>query len=296
MQLLTCLVTYNRLAYTKRTLDDYLSTVSVPSFLVVVDNASSDGTQDYLRKLEKEGRIDKVILNAENYYPGRACNIGWLEGLKEFPDATHLARLDNDLSLNAGWCEEAVRCFAAFPDLGQLGLDHGALEPETRRVRRREVRSSVGSCTINPFPGNVGGPCIIRRELWDEGLRYSETRWSHRGRWIPAIQEDVVLSEEVAAMGYRFGHMTKSLVRTFAQPENWTEFPEYYQQTMDDRGYRQWFPELYGSKTSTRWNDARRLAIRVAAAPFHFIQLNRIRRQAQQRVRRRRQADGTTSS
>jgi glycosyltransferase involved in cell wall biosynthesis len=53
--------------------------------LVAVDNASHDGTQLYLKNQERAGIINKVILNPENYYPGKATNIGWEEGIKAYP-------------------------------------------------------------------------------------------------------------------------------------------------------------------------------------------------------------------
>lgn len=290
MHLLVCLVTHNRLLYTTRTIEGFLSTVTVPYFLVVVDNASTDGTRAYLQKLHTDGKIGKLILSTENYFPGRACNIGWTKGLEVWPQANFLARLDNDLAFQIGWCEEARQCFAAFPTLGQIGLEHGALEPMTRRVKRREVVSQDGSCTVNPYPGNIGGPCIIRRELWDSGLRYSEAKWAHGKSRLPAIQEDVLLSEEVSAMGYDFGHMTKPLVRTFGGQENWSEFPDYYRETMARRGYQSSFPELYanGRGNPKRSHRLRRLAIRIAVAPFHAAQRIRIRRAAKLRVARRR--------
>ena len=85
MNLLICLITYNRLDYTKRTLRSLWATIEVPYYLIIVDNASTDGTQEYLGSLVERNRADQVIFNDENYYPGKAANIGWSEGLKEYP-------------------------------------------------------------------------------------------------------------------------------------------------------------------------------------------------------------------
>src|SRR5688572_24144843 len=128
MKLLIVLITFNRLAYTKRTLRELWGTAELPYYLIVVDNNSTDGTQEYLTRLEKRYRIDKAILNPDNYYPGKATNIGWEQGLKDFPEATHLMRLDNDMHLEKGWQSTAESYFKAIPELGQLGLDHEAIE------------------------------------------------------------------------------------------------------------------------------------------------------------------------
>lgn len=231
MRLLICLITYNRLEYTKRTLRDLWDTIEVPYYLVICDNNSSDGTKDYLKTLTGRYRADKVILNPDNYYPGKACNIGWEEGLKEYPEATHLMRLDNDMHFERGWDKAAEDYFKKIPELGQLGLDHEAIEHPKAVLREREINGKV----LNPWPGCVGGPNIIRRSIWDAGARYREMMWND-GRNSP-LQEDSQFSRLIQGMGYLTGHMTENLARTFANESNWSEFPEYYKKTMTERGY-----------------------------------------------------------
>jgi len=231
MKILICLITYNRLAYTKKTLRALWDTIEVPYYLVICDNNSEDGTQKYLNTLVKRNRADKVILNPENYYPGKATNIGWEEGLKDYPEATHLMRLDNDMSLLRGWDVAAADYFKKIPELGQLGLDHEAIEHPKAILREREINGK----TINPWPGCVGGPNIIRRSIWDAGARYRELMWND-GRNSP-LQEDSQFSRLIQGMGYLTGHMTEDLARTFANKDNWSDFPDYYKKTMTDRGY-----------------------------------------------------------
>lgn len=75
MNLLIAVVTYNRLDYTKKTLRMLWDTIEVPHYIVVIDNNSTDGTREYIETLVKRNRIDKAILNPDNYYPGKAANI-----------------------------------------------------------------------------------------------------------------------------------------------------------------------------------------------------------------------------
>ncbi len=161
MRLLIVVVTFNRLSYSKQTLRDLWNTIDVPHYIVVVDNNSSDGTQKYMQSLVKRNRIDKFIANPDNYYPGKATNIGWAEGLKDF-DATHLMRLDNDMHLEKGWDVAASDYFSKIPELGQLGLDHEAIEHPKAGLRVMEINGKQ----LNPWPGCVGGPNIIRRKIW----------------------------------------------------------------------------------------------------------------------------------
>lgn len=243
MKLLIVLITFNRLKYSKRTLRDLFATIETPYYLVAVDNSSDDGTQDWLTSLQKRGKLDKVILNPENYYPGKACNIGWEEGLKEYPNATHLMRLDNDMHLEKGWDKAAAEYFEAMPSLGQLGIEHEAIE--NPRAAGHEI--TIKGKTINRFPGNVGGPCIISRAVWDMGLRYPEGKWYAEAKNIPTAQEDVKLSRLIEQNGFIMGHMDEKLAWTFANRSNWGDFPEYYTKTLSERGYdrlleeQEWF-------------------------------------------------------
>lgn len=227
MNLLISLITFNRLDYTKRTLDSLRSTLKVPHHIIVVDNNSTDGTQDWIG-LQKD--ID-FVANEKNEYPGKACNIGWQEGLVLYPKATHLMRCDNDMEFWDGWDTQAEKYFEKIPELGQLGLDHEAIEHEQAHLRELEINGM----TINFWPGVVGGPCIIRRKLYDMGLRYNELRWDDDRK--SKLQEDSFLSRDVRNMGYIHGHMTDSLSRTFANESNWKDYPEYYRKTMTDRDY-----------------------------------------------------------
>lgn len=244
MKLLIVLLTYNRKAYTKRTLRDLFATIEVPYYLVAVDNASTDGTPEYLQNMKERGRIDKVILNPENYYPGKATNIGWSEGLKEYPIASHLMRLDNDMHLEKGWDTAAAQYFAAMPSLGQLGLEHTAIENERAAPHAITIKGK----TINRFPGNVGGPNIISRAVWDKGLRYGEDRWKAEAKNIPTPQEDVWFSKAIESAGFLMGHMGEKLAWTFADQSNWQEYPDYYQKTLRERGYDRIADDILGAE------------------------------------------------
>lgn len=226
MKLLIVLITFGRLQYTKRTLRHLWSTIDIPYYLVVVDNNSEDGTQGYLESLVRRGRIDKCILNPDNYYPGKACNIGWTEGLKEYPQATHLMRLDNDMEFAKDWDKRAEDYFKRIDRLGQLGLDFDG--------GQNKVPQYYNGMGLIEFPGCVGGPNIIRRVIFDNGIRYDETPWAgSRSK----IQEDSRFSRRIKDDGWLVGHMDERLSWTFATKDNWSDFPEYYKRTMHDRGY-----------------------------------------------------------
>jgi len=243
MKLLIALITHNREEYTRRTLKSLWKNTSDESdyYIIIVDNASTDPTPLYLKDLLSRGRINDIILNKENYYPGKACNQGWEEGLNEY-DATHLMRLDNDMEFNKDWDLRVAEYFEAIPELGQLGIDHEAIEHPSAELRKR----SINGFTINEWPGCVGGPSIIKRKLWDSGIRWPEMRWDDERR--TAGQEDSAFSKTIMDRGYLVGHTQEELGRTFANQENWKDYPEYYLKTMAERGYEDVVKYLEGLK------------------------------------------------
>jgi glycosyltransferase involved in cell wall biosynthesis len=225
MKLLICLVTYNRLDYTKRTLRGFFKTIELPYYLIVVDNNSTDGTKEYLMSLEGRNRINRVIFNPENYYPGRACNIGWANGLEDYPQATHLMRLDNDMHLERGWDLTAKEYFDKIDRLGQLGIEHDAIKGHEDKAEKHNGK------LINPWPGVVGGPNIIKKSIFTSGLKYDETPWETDDVNTPAMQEDSKFSRLIQSYGFLTGHMVERLAWTFANETNWSDYPEYYKKT-----------------------------------------------------------------
>jgi glycosyltransferase involved in cell wall biosynthesis len=200
MKLHTVIVTHNRLHLTQQVIETYLATVTVPYSYIVVDNASTDGTQKWLKRAGHP-----ALLLKRNFYPGYACNRGW----EMAPDdATHLHRADNDHSFLPGWCDEVTRGFRSNR-IGQLGL----------RTNAEEFNA----------PHNVGGNNIITRKLWERGLRYDERPWT---AFDPGMSEDSYFSPAVKRMGFRWARVTKPCLVSLASGD-WND--PYYKKAYGDR-------------------------------------------------------------
>lgn len=205
----TTFITYNRLELTKQAIASYIENTSWPYTLSVVDNASSDGTQEWLVSEQQAGRIHDVILLDENMYPGYACNRGW-ELAPE--DAVILHRADNDFVFLPNWCDEIAWAFGHIRRLGQLGL------------RSREVEKSKV---------NVGGNCLIPKPLWDRGLRWDERPWPQLAEEVgPGWTEDSLLSQRIQQLGFKWGRARASVVEPISQDD---PDDDYYKQTWRDR-------------------------------------------------------------
>lgn len=205
MHLHSVIISYNRLELLQQCYHSYKETVSVPYTLVIVDNASDNETRKWLSS--EVSPHDQVIFLEHNRFPGYACNRGW-EAMP--PETTFLHRSDNDFSFLAGWCEAFI---ARFRDVhvGQVGL--------------RTSREEMGAMS------NVGGNNVIRRELWDQGLRYDERPWG--AEYPPGWTEDSLLSPAVVSLGYKWTRVTKPSIVSLARED---PDDEYYQRTWALRG------------------------------------------------------------
>ena len=232
MKLHTVFITHNRLELTKLAIASYLETVTVPFAFVVADNGSTDGTREWLSGMREEWPVwSGLLLLPDNHYPGYACNRGWryvdfdvvpsLPGHTRSP-ATHLHRADNDFIFLPGWCDEVERMFAENPSLGQLGL----------RTDKEELNA----------PLNVGGNCVLRRELWDDGLRWDERTWPQlRDQIGDGWTEDSVMSKAVKKMRVpgrdKAFYIWDRVERPCIQPISEESMDDsYYRRSWADRG------------------------------------------------------------
>lgn len=106
---------FNNLALTKQCLESIWHNTDAPHEIIIIDNASTDGTRDYLHRLEAAGRV-RVITNRRNLGFSRACNQGAQAARGE-----HLVFLNNDTIVQPGWLEEMVACVRKDEKIGIVG-------------------------------------------------------------------------------------------------------------------------------------------------------------------------------
>jgi GT2 family glycosyltransferase len=106
-------LTHNQVEYTKRCFDRIGETTEDYQ-LVVVDNASTDGTVEYLQQFENDHQNVRVIYNRANLGFAGGCNLG-------VSSAAHgtICLLNNDTEPFPGWLEALKREFK--PGVGAVG-------------------------------------------------------------------------------------------------------------------------------------------------------------------------------
>lgn len=107
-------LTYNNLDLTKKCLDSIVNNTSYNNYeVIVVDNLSTDGTQDYL--LSKYGQYENfnIILNEDNLGFAAGNNIGLLAATGDI-----LVIINNDTYVSPYWLEPIVKAL----DSSEVGL------------------------------------------------------------------------------------------------------------------------------------------------------------------------------
>jgi len=107
-------ITYNRLDYTRLSLASVLSDPTEQFMLTIWDNASTDGTVEYLKNNVSDSRIKDIILSKENIGQTAAVNKVWGKSNAEL-----LGKLDNDCLVTPGWTRALSK---AQHDIDNLGV------------------------------------------------------------------------------------------------------------------------------------------------------------------------------
>ncbi len=106
------ILTHDQLDYTRQCLDSIRRFTDEPYELIVVDNASFDGTLEYLRAQPDV----RLIANAENRGFPAAANQGIAEA-----QGSQVLLLNNDTIVTTGWLGRMLRVLDSDPDIGLVG-------------------------------------------------------------------------------------------------------------------------------------------------------------------------------
>ena len=119
-------VCYGQLELTKLCILSLLGMTAYPDWeLIAVDNASPDGSADWLERMGREWDRGRVVLNTENLgFPG-GVNSGVRAGSGEY-----IVILNNDTQVTPGWLGRMVRHLRDDDELGLLGAVTNAIGNE----------------------------------------------------------------------------------------------------------------------------------------------------------------------
>ena len=185
---------WNQLDYTRECIKSLFATVDVPSRLIVIDNASTDGTAEYLRALTPPSMIKlEIITNSSNLGYGGGVN----QGLK-ITDAPFVCILNNDTVFGAGWLSTMLeiqyrenRVGIVNPESSTFGVRPAAGQTmsqlaETLAPRKRDWEE-LGNC--------IGFCMLVRRDVLRQIGSFDET-------FITAFFEDTDFCMRAKKVGF----------------------------------------------------------------------------------------------
>ena len=203
---------YNKLELTQKCLETLFAHTSERMFeLVIIDNASSDGTGEYLKNLGY-GKF-KLISNQYNVGYTIACNQG-----AKVATGKYLVFLNNDTEPKDGWLDHLVATAEQDLLIGAVGskliYPDGKLQEAGAIINKDGSNDSIGNGGDPNGPKyNVykdvdyctGASLLVRHDLFKEAGGLDE-------RYAPAYYEDPDLCFSIRELGYRIIYCPESEV------------------------------------------------------------------------------------
>jgi GT2 family glycosyltransferase/2-polyprenyl-3-methyl-5-hydroxy-6-metoxy-1,4-benzoquinol methylase/glycosyltransferase involved in cell wall biosynthesis len=144
-------VTYNNERMNRLCLDSLLRDTDWPNLeVIVVDNASSDGTPALLREFAQTDPRVKVILNDANLGFAAGNNVGANAAQGEY-----LCLLNNDTIVTGGWLSRLIEHLRVRPDLGLVG-------PVTNAIGN-EAQIAISYAGVSELPAWADRWCAAHR-------------------------------------------------------------------------------------------------------------------------------------
>jgi len=150
---------YNRLEYTRQTVQNLIDITTVKHEFIFVDNGSIDGTREYLKSLEYITNAEKVIYVFNDRNLGVAG--GRNSGLKH-ASGDYLMTIDDDIIAPLGYDGYFVEACDKVTKLGITGLN-----TEGNKVFKIHIINGVK--LLIKSKGNLGGGCLcLPRRVFEQ--------------------------------------------------------------------------------------------------------------------------------
>ncbi len=220
-------VTYNRLELLKECLKQVENQTVPAQKIIVVDNASTDGTAEYLREYKGKDRRYRIITCVENLGGAGGFEKGIQASTEETADCVLL--IDDDAILDMNYMEKIMEAKQRYPDYQAFAgtvMSEGRIDTFHRRnIARPGLRlincpeeSYIGKNAGQPFACDIASFCgmVVDRELvvkaglpcseyfiWFDDTEYS-MRINRYTRFL--VIPDARLDHRTAAEGPKHPH------------------------------------------------------------------------------------------
>lgn len=208
------MVTYNRIELTKKTLNSIIETTTTPYNLIIVDNASVDGTQDYLEKFcqehsNKDNFISyKIKLNKEN----KGIAIGRNQALL-LSEHEWLSTVDNDVILPNNWLGQCIEILQKNKNYGMIGVN---FEKANFPLMHKD-----GLVWQYKHMGNLGAACTVFNRSLHKKIGFFNTSLEKYGH------EDADFGARVRAIRLEMGYLKENGIHLGEGVEDTGEYRKF---------------------------------------------------------------------
>lgn len=161
---------YNQVDYLKQCIASISKFTNPPYEIIVVDNASTDGSAAYLANLG--GTVRYRVLDSNRGFAG-AINIGMM-----MARGSYLLLLNNDTIVAENWLSNMLACLNSSPAIGMVGPVTNYISGEQRiEVPYKTIKGMPNFARQHNVPNpsrwqqtdRLTGFCLLmRRELWEQ--------------------------------------------------------------------------------------------------------------------------------
>ena len=167
-------ITYNRLEYTKLALASVLAEPTEEFSLTIWDNASTDGTVEYLKNEVNDPRIVDMIFSKANVGQVTAVNEVWGRS-----QADLLGKLDNDCLVTPGWTRTLTEAHKDIADLGVVACWHYFPDDFDYERAKHKIQTFNGHQILR-HPWTCGTGVLIKRDTFEKlGPMQGKTPWEY---------------------------------------------------------------------------------------------------------------------
>ena len=245
-------LTYNNLKFTKACLRSLGDNTRYPNWeLVLVDNASSDGSRDFLAEYARTKSWVKLVQNDENLGFAAGNNRGLESATGEY-----LVILNNDTYVTRGWLLDLVRHLHKDPQLGLIGAvtnnigneakidihyeDMAGMQQAAHAYTRRHAREQLDVRTVAFFCA------AMRRTLFESMGGLDES-------FGLGFFEDDDYCKRVTAQGFRIAVAEDVFVHHHLSA-SFDQIEDEQRQALFDRN-KALYEEKWGAWTPHRYRD-----------------------------------------
>jgi GT2 family glycosyltransferase len=219
------LVTFNAMHWIEACVESVFSQSCPPLEIVVVDNASSDGTCEWLRDLAARSPTVRLLESSVNLGYARAHNLAIRESHGDY-----LCLLNQDVVLDPEFLRTAAAVLDANGTAGGVQAKVGGIEKDgTRTPRldttglrvlgdRRVVSRGQGEVDTGQYDQagyvfGVDGPCPVYRRAALEDVRVplSDGLWEYLDEDFFMYKEDVDLAWRLGLYGWAAAYEPRAL-------------------------------------------------------------------------------------